>query len=792
MSRAKTHDSILSPISGRWQIPLFLIGTSAFAAGMGKMVLDHHPMSFDEELRIAQKLRDGGELPRASAFLMFLLNEKKHEPIQRAKLHLELAHVIHKAEASLHAHDPRNVEAIVLNTDEAIRDGVEPQAHDWAAVGDAYRWSSQLKAAVKAYQIAIERNVKRPDRLHRAIVELKQAIKGGKAEGVEKHIDAILGDQTASPDNYLWAVERKVRELLDRGDPAAAMHVVTEAKRQLAGTEYLPVVSYSEALTLRNAGLRDEAIDLLHSLREEWGVRDELWARAGMLLGKMEQEDARPQSALSYYEDVLKSFQDGDIHEICTLGRAECMASLERFDEALDVFRKVRDIVRNHNAQRSIDRENVRMGMTRICDELARRKRWALSIEYLETALDLVDGEDGSLRVWYLSRLATALNELGERHLKEQETGDKVPAGRFKEDFERAAKICFELAQLTFTNDEASAEWMEKAATYLGQAGQTDQMIHTLERVVDEYPLATGRANAMYRLGAAYQARGEYAIAKKHYRKVIETYSRTPPALEAIVPLADCLVSLGGDDTIEGVRMLMDIVDDRGPDQLFAPNAREYHQALLLLAQYYSDADAKVTPDHVEKAIVRLEDALNLYPNDSEVPRLRFLLAQNYRRSAASLREDAEKLTSPLARSSTLREADRRLERAAEEYDRVVRLLAAEDASSLTELQQTYLRSGYLDRGDVLFDLGKYQEAIVAYREAAWRYENTPTSLAAMLQVVNCHQRLGEIQQARAALARLDWLLKKTPESAFDPNRGMSSKEYWENLIARLERTAIN
>lgn len=792
MSKSKKSKSTPSAMTGRWQIPLFILGITIFAGGIGKAALDYRPSTFEEQLANVRVLRIRGQLPRASAYLMYLLNEKEHTPLQKSELHLELAQVIYLAEARMTVHDPRNVEAVILNLDEALRHGAEPKGQDWVAVADAYRWSGRFKPAVAAYLSALDLKAERPDRLHRNVVELKLAQDIGTQEDIAAHIDAILDDQGASPDNYLWAVERSVQDLLRRGDPASAMHVITVAKTRLCGTEYLPIVSFSEALALRHAGLREEAIELLTSLREEWGIRDELWARAGYLLGVMEKEDARPQSALGYFDDVLKSFETGAIHDQCLLGRAECLASLDRYEEGLQAFREVKSLVTRGESHPTIDAGSIRQGMTRTCDELTRRQLWSLSAAYLETAMQLVDPDDTTLRIWYLSRLATSLREMGERVQKQKGSANGEQSGRFKDYFVRAADVCFELSQLTFANDQTSAKWMEQAATDLGDAGETDRMIQTLKRVTEEYPLATGRADALHRLGAAYHAVGEYKKAKGYYRRVMEEYPRTPPALESTVPLADCLISLGGDDAIEGVRMLVDIVDDRGPDQLFSPKAVEYREALLLLAQYYSDADPSILPDHVESAIARLEAALSLYPDHPDVPRLRFMLAKNYRLSASRLREEAEKQSSHLARLSTMREADRRLEKAAEEYDRVIRLLASQDASSLSDVQLTYLRSGYLDRGDVLFDLQRYPEAIAAYSEAGWRYENTPTSLTAMLQVVNCHQRLGELQQARAALARLGWLIKKTPAGAFDPDQGMSSKDYWENLIARLERTAIN
>ena len=62
----------------------------------------------------------------------------------------------------------------------------------------------------------------------------------------------------------------------------------------------------------------------------------------------------------------------------------------------------------------------------------------------------------------------------------------------------------------------------------------------------------------------------------------------------------------------------------------------------------------------------------------------------------------------------------------------------------------------------------------------------------ATLQIVQCHQRLGQGDEARSALARLGWLLKKTPASAFDERKGMRPKAYWETLVSRLEASGAS
>ena len=70
----------------------------------------------------------------------------------------------------------------------------------------------------------------------------------------------------------------------------------------------------------------------------------------------------------------------------------------------------------------------------------------------------------------------------------------------------------------------------------------------------------------------------------------------------------------------------------------------------------------------------------------------------------------------------------------------------------------------------------------------AWRYENEPAAVSATMQVVHCYERLGQREEARAALARLQWLLNKIPATAFDTQSGMSSRAYWQAMAQRIER----
>ncbi|MCZ6817715.1 MAG: hypothetical protein O7F76_13590, partial [Planctomycetota bacterium] len=232
----------------------------------------------------------------------------------------------------------------------------------------------------------------------------------------------------------------------------------------------------------------------------------------------------------------------------------------------------------------------------------------------------------------------------------------------------------------------------------------------------------------------------------------------------------------------------------RGGKQWLTPNAREYREALILLAKYYSGANSDEVEGHFERAIERLEDALLLYPEDPRVPELTFLLADAYRQSAIELRKVRK---SPKQASDSVAEAaNSRLDAALRHFSAVVTALAPHNEGAnarrgLSGLEKAFLRMSYLYRGDCLFDLARYDDAISAYEEAAWRYDNMPAAVSASMQIYHCYQRLGRAGEGRAVLGRLRWLIRTIPETAFEAERGMPKKAYWEALIDRLERLNV-
>ncbi|MBN2559357.1 MAG: tetratricopeptide repeat protein [Phycisphaerae bacterium] len=826
---APQEDPPRATLAGRWQIPLLGVGVLLFGGGLIRIAAAHVEVSFEQQLERVAKLHGSGALRRANAYLLDLLSDAERPSEQRGELHRLLAATAHQAETSLSAHNKQNIRAIITNFRSAVRCGVKPGAADWLSVGDAYRWSGSDAEAADAYRQALRLSPRRPDRILRRLLEAQidsgrpfdeqavadldamlgctaspppqmepgrdaqAAVSAEPGRDVEATVAAGHGQDATSPDNYLWALDHKVEWLLAHGETAAALALVDVGKERLSGTAERLAVSYTEALCLCDGGTRysDEAETLLRSLLSGWTVRDGLWGRASWLLGRLQQVDGRPQVALSFYDEVLWSFEAGDLHDGCVLGRAECLAALDRYERALDVFAGLKDRLLEERRHRYLDRNAVRMTVTATGESLLGAGSLELGIQYMQLALALADGSDGLSRATYMSRIAAGLTEMGMAAMAGV-AGTKEDHDRARKTLRRAAECYVSLSQLPTLDEEDVAKAVESAVDDFDAAGMTDGVIDALSRFVEEHPTSNRRGWALHRLGQAYQAMRLYPDAVAAYKEAIEGYPRQLCAQESMVPLAECLLAMGGEEALRGADLLVDIVDDRGSEALFDPQAKEYRDALFRLIDCYCRATEQEVPQHFEKAIVRLEDAVALYPADPEITRLTFLLADAYRQSAQGLADQDGSALDERGRAEMKEAVDQRLHRAVERFEQVIAALAPHDGSGLTDLEQAYLRVSYLYRGDCLFDLGHFEEAIEAYNEAVWRYEDLPAAVSASMQIVHCHQRLGQWDEAAAALERLSWLLKKMPASAFEAERGMSTKEYWENMVARLQQTGVD
>ncbi|MBI5763856.1 MAG: tetratricopeptide repeat protein [Planctomycetes bacterium] len=788
--------SIRSSLSGRWQVPVLLAGGLLFAASLSDMVWKHRPVTFKDQVTYVKRLREAKAYERASAYLIDQMKTPRRPASERGELARMLAQVVYDVESVLTDHRPENVRALISNYQLAQRYGAALDPRDWIALGDGYDWACDEARAADAYREAIRRAPDAPDRLRRRLLEFQLASsKCGpelSAEGIAL-IDQILAGESASPRDYAWALEVDVTRLLEAGNSTAALARVEKARTRLSGTEELLGVTYLEALCKRNDRQFAEAEALLRSLRDEWSKHDELWGKAGWLLGRVQQESGRPELAVAAHEEVLKTFHRGPVHSLCELGLAESLAAVGRQGDAFELFKGILDPDRPAADHKVIDLGSICATLGTVGDSLVSRQSLDLGIKYLELALKHTAATEHAARLVLTTRLASAYEQTARLAM----TADPKAKSNRNELLARSAEMHLQLSNLLENQEEASVRALEQAVAEFDAAGLRDRVIEVLNRYASTKVNGVWRSTALYQLGRAYQAAAQYADAISAYEDLIQTYPRMPDALRSMVPLAECLLAAGHEQKpgaaglrAKGVALLEGIVKDQARELIFAPTATEYCEALYRLAEHFSRTSDAAT-DHLERAIAYWEDWLALYPDDARRTSAQFMLADDYRRSAQWVAKSAEAATTESMQSSCRTEAESRFNTAQQYYERVIESLAGIDASRLSPRDDRYLRASYLYRADCLFDLGRYAEALSAYSETAWRYENQPTAIAASVQAAHCQQRLGRPTEAGAALARARWLLAKIPASAFEIEFGQPSKDEWRAMVERIEKAGL-
>jgi len=772
----------------RWQIPAFAVSVLILGSGFAHLATQHKPLSFAEQCAKIDELQSANAYTRAHAYVLHLLKESERPDEERGELFRRLVGITFQVEASQRTHQRENVDTIIRSFRRAVHFGATPQGFDWYALARTYVWEERFDEAEFAFRQALGAKVAGAGGVRRELIEMLAAQKGKLSVDLVREIDLIIDDPSVTNRHYLWAVDQKVRWLLAEARFDEAGKLAAVARDRLGGSADGPAVQYLQALCQRAAGDRDTAELTIRNLLRDWTARDELWGRSMWLLGRLHLDDERPQAALTVFNDVMSSFVEGEIYDACLYGRAQALVGLGRYERSLDAFVElVGDIRSGRNS--NVEGEQLYQKLADIGERVKSDERLGLAIRYLELAAALIPKDAEAERADAEIEIADAYVELA--YLDDEGKRVSKPSLTF---LRRAAEMYEAAAQTATNTPDLAAIALSKAAAQYDMAGMRGRVITVLRCLVDGFPARQGRAASMLSLGRALQADGRFAAAVDVFDALLSDYPRFPEALTARIPLAQCLLRVDDVAAARGVKLLTDIVDDRGATTLFTPTADEYRQALFLLADHLASGGKPARPEdavaferRMAVAIKRLNDAVGLYPDDPKVPQLIFLRGEAYRRTAESMAPRAVDDEDGTLR----REIEQRLTRALADYQAVQTQLASVDEPTLSAVERAYLRASYLYIGDCLFDLGNTTQAIEAYQEAAWRYENDPVAVSAALQVVHGYVRLGQRNESRAALGRLRWLLEKIPAESFDQRGGMSPKSYWMDLVDRMERMGV-
>ncbi len=802
-------------LAGKWQIPLLAVSIGLFVAGLLQLRPEVVKTTVGEILEAVRLEMQAERFERASDALTRLLNSDQISVAQRAEGHRMLAETIWGAEVDRYRHSPENAERIIENFAIAERLGKPLQPEDSLKIAHANDWLGRTAEAADWYRKAVDvEGVDRAVVLER-LIEILLAAPDRDWLWIDKRIDELYAAATGRPEALLRAVQWKMQRLLEANDIDGAQQLLAEVEPRLDVPPWSHHLESFRAQILFRQEQYEQAEARLRVLQGGLDRSDPLYAEAGYLLGRINYIENRPDVALSFYDEIVRTHVGTEYWLACLVGKAEALAILQRYAAAAEEYEQAVDALGSNHGSMLVDQAAIRQSLRTLGTVLSQQGRPEEAIPFAEMAVRLVPPEQDDLLADLLELEARAHVQVAEKWLDEDEilsanlmpvAGVEAPAvdpqegasspidrdlerreqrDRAREHLALAGELYGRVADLRVLEADLAEQAAWQGARCFDRAGRLEHSIEAWRAFAKGYPTSAHVPEAMHRLGLALQARPDPAAAIEVYEDLLNWFGRTPAAFASLVPLARCHIGLGEDSYGRAEKVLLSVVEeDPSRPPLFTPKAPEFRAALMELANLY------IRWQRPERAIERLEQALALYPDTPEINRLEYQLADAYRRSGQAMLTDADKTDETFNRDGFTHEAHRRLLRAQELFDHVASRLDVK-ADELSPSELVYLKTGYVYRADCAFDTGQYGPAADLYGRVAWRWQNDPVALAAYVQIVRSHLAAGDPDAAQSALARARWVLRKIPDEKFDEPPGPRTRQYWQDLFDWVEQSGL-
>lgn len=766
---ARTH----TPLSQLWQMPLLAasLGLFGYAA---YLLYDPKPgPTVDEQIGVARQLLTA-ERPEASVDqLNKIIKLDKLTRQQGSAVHLMFAEAMALYQTQKRVPIPAVELRIVEQTRLAAAAG-PVDAAGYRRLATAYEKLAQPALALENYKKAQQLDPDRSMALSRKIINLE--LDGTDTAAADRELADYLKSPGLTGAERCWALGQRAQILADQGAFVDARVLLAQAIKLTADTLQEGEINYHLGYVAYRLGDNDNAERYCSVARQQFAGKHPLDADACLLLGKIAQSKNQPKLAMTYFQTIISDFPGAKCTAQAQLGIGMCRAMQQDDDAAVvDLTRLAKDV--DEQPRLAGDREAVVAGLRQAGVWLASRGNPGDALELLssEQLLNPTPSAD------FFSRLANVYEARGNQI---QSTLDAAaPTDRLRQQrqasdmFARAADACVALStKQTLGDDKAYGDSLWHGIDLYDRAANTPAAINALELFIAERPQDPITPDAILRLGKLYQSAGQLDKAIATYQKNQLHYPKSLAASKSAVPLAQAYIAKGPDAYGKAELVLTGVLDN---NPLLDPSSEEFRQALFELGQL------DYRTQRYEDAIVRLDEYAKRYPPDERNGQLLFLTGDSYRKSA-------QQLMQKLATASTSKEAAfdptevekarrGRLTHAKELYDHVVDLYR--DAPPTLDSEKLYYKLSHFYRADCLYDLGEYEAAITLYDNAAFRFQDDPSALAAYVQIVNAWCRLGKPEQAKSANERAKWLLRRIPPDAFSNGTFSMPKEYWEEWL---------
>ena len=801
-------------LHGKWQIPLFAVALAAFVI----IIVFMRPGRVDEE-GFEQKLATLNSYADSHRFSQFYesaesLRLEAQDDNELGRVHgltarTRVKQLRYRRELGVGSEfkpgAEENYKSIIYDYSQALnRNWVDPDSkgnsevfHDLSlahwALGDCEESISLLEKAISLTDTFDTRSY----------IELVKMYLSSRPSGYLTNSLAILENLLTQPEPDLeekgWAFVRKADVLIMQNEEDQALEMLNQAGDEILASGYADEIVLLRGRALRNAGELDRADLLLRDLMEDLNHRQrgDLHAQTLLELGKINYSQFRDLDAAHFYENVMRTQLGTDWYVAAVFGLAQCAAIQQRYEAALEYFTHVLSLLEERPFSRAVDIGDVRSHFAMISQQLALRKEFSLALQFMALEKQIIDPQDITVAKRFARVHESMAKQLkGDLDQSLQEAGAFEPTeteihwsrqqrGRITSHFEEAAQEYLRIAKLAIDNDDLYGSSLWNAAVNYDLAGNVGQAISMWRRIVREREGEPHWPMALFHLGQAYRAIGEYGDAIDQFQLLQRKHPQSTAVYQAMVPLARCYMAIEPPNYEKAVQILLSV----RKDPALTPLAPAYRDATFELGNLYSDHQAYT------EAINILHEAIDRYSDDKNVGKALFLVADAYRRSWRENESETPSgnvlFVSGVAQEDISNRHRKKLSQARDFYGRAIDSYRRIPEGRRTELDSLYLKHSLLYKADCLFQLGQFQEALVVFEEVALRHQLTPTALVALMQVVNIHYKLNQMDDARAAKQRALWQFKKIPEDEFSQDDVNLSRDEWEQWFAWMSTSGL-
>ncbi|MFW6154676.1 MAG: tetratricopeptide repeat protein [Planctomycetota bacterium] len=789
-----------------WQMPLLLLGLLACGAAVAVFVISGPQRDWEAEFaaRVAEvnRVRDGNYAPVARQVEQMLspavTPSDQYE--RRARLHGLMAEIRWRSLQETPGPTTEQWEGLRQEYQRALQLGLTLSADAAERLGEAAAATGDVAGAVERFKQALERDPQRRTALLRRIIQLRQGLPGASVDEQLQELRAYLAAEGLDAAQYAWGVGRAVDLLIDadRLHDAAAF-IADEQSRGLPESFALRL-GYHRARVLARRGLIDQADNLLISLIGQLPSSVAVRHRCELLRGQLIWRD-NPAEAVTLFEHVVNMAGGEPMATAARVGLAQAYGRLQLAERSLAACERAVEDLGEAAAPRQVNIDELKAYLAEAGRDHTRRGEHALALRFVQAEREVADVLGDALptadRLDMLGRLAAAHRAVAETLASSPDADDPAVRVRCADHFTAAGEVLEDLATLAGPSDSALyGDSLWTAAAMFDQAGRRKRAITTLERFVEGRPGDERIAEARFLLGRALQAAGRYDDAIEVYQANLRArapVSRHVKAVEGLIPMAQCYIAKGEDFFDEAERVLRSVISGR--DEV-TPESVLYRKALFGLGRlYHRQGTWRLARRVLDEAVKR--DPGELIPLDESDPeRLRwryvratrsmYLIAESYQNSArerlrASVGADADE------RVRARRRAHEQLRQADALFAQVIERLEAMDGPP-DPLDAVVRRNAYFARGDCLYEMGDYGEALDRYNRAVHVYQHRREALGGLTAIQNCYRELGRLDQARAAGQRAQELRKQLPpDDGGDDAALMGDWNTWFETVGRLD-----